>query len=114
MSAPTLVAAPTRIYIKVINWDIPGAPTERLRRLLEDVFTFLGRDFKNSIDYVHVPGVIDSAVSQVAWLVVDLNVGQKGQDLDSIPIRCYKASYHADTPYVDILPVQFLILLSNI
>jgi hypothetical protein len=108
------ITTPTRIYVRVRNSNIPGAPTERLIRLQDDFFAFLGRELINTIDYIHVPGVIDSTASQVAWLVVDLNVGEKGQDLDTIPIRCFKASYNKGTPYVDILPILFLFLLSNI
>lgn len=104
-----LITTPTRVWIKVTNSDIPETPTNRLVRLQTDFFAFLGRDFNSAIDYVHAPAVIDSSESQTAWLVIDLYVGEKGQNLSSIPISCYAASYDKGNPYVNVLSVEYVI-----
>jgi len=89
--------AKARIYVRFRNSNVPGAPIDRLPQLLKDVYQYIGRDF-STMDYVHIPGTIDSPNSQITWLVIDLNVGEKGQELNNIPIYCFRLSYLDRSP----------------
>jgi hypothetical protein len=84
--------ARTRIFVKVKNSDIPGALTDRLPRLIKDVYQYLGREFSITTDYVHVPGNIDTEDSQTAWLVIDTHA-DKAEDQDNIQTYCFRVSY---------------------
>jgi hypothetical protein len=90
--------AKARIYVRFRNSIVPGAPIDRLLQLLKDVYQYIGQEFSSTLDYVHIPGTIDSQNSQITWLVIDLNVGEKGQDLNNIPIYCFRLRYLDGNP----------------
>lgn len=82
-----------RLYLRFRTSNVPGEAGRRNIVLTKDCCPkLIGREFNEEIDYVYVSGVYDMP-NQVTYLIFDFNIGQKGIELDQIPISCYKVSY---------------------
>ncbi|KAI9744120.1 MAG: hypothetical protein M1818_002272 [Claussenomyces sp. TS43310] len=87
---------PARNYLRFSTSNVPGDATRRHLRLMRDFYAFIGRELSD-VDHAHIPGLIDSP-DEVAWMVFDLNVGERNQDLEDIPVRCWKVNYYDEIP----------------
>lgn len=97
MSLQELKNAKSRVVIKFLSDDVPGEISKRYQTLI-DAFSseVLGRDFHGTKDYAHIPPGFDGE-HETCWLVLDLNVGECGADLNDIPVYYYKASCKGST-----------------
>lgn len=85
-----------RLFLRFNTSNVPGEPSGRQSLLQEHLFSVIGR-VVSSFDHIHTPGLIDSP-NQIAYLVVDVNVGEKGHELSNIPVKCYKVVYSKGEP----------------
>jgi len=94
MSLQALGNAKIRVVIKFLSNDIPGEISRRYQTLI-DAFSseVLGRNFQDTKDYAHIPPGFD-AEHETCWLVLDLNVGERGVDCEDVPVYYYKARYN--------------------
>jgi hypothetical protein len=82
-----------RLYLRFRTSNVPGEAGKRNIVLTKDCCPqLIGREFNKETDYVYVPAVFDMP-NRVTCLIFDFNIGQKGIELDQIPISCYKVSY---------------------
>lgn len=97
MSLQELNRERVRVVIKFQSNDIPGEVSKRYLTLIDDFSSeVLGRDFDNIKDYVHIPPGFNGP-HRTCWLVLDLNVGERGADFKDIPVYYYKANYNGST-----------------
>jgi len=87
----------TRHYLRFKTSNIPGDASQRQGRLTNDFYKYINRLFSNT-DYIHVPGLIDSPWNVPAWIVFDINVGARGQDVTEIPLKSWSVQYSDGEP----------------
>jgi len=82
-----------RLYLRFRTSNVPGEAGKRHIVLTKDCCPkLIGRKFNEETNYVYVSAVFDMP-NQATYLIFDFNVGQKGIELNLIPISYYKVSY---------------------
>lgn len=87
----------TRHFLKFKTSEVPGDVSQRQSLLRDHFYQRIDRQVTDQ-DYVHVPALIDSPDNKSAWIVFDINVGDKGQDLADVRIQCWRVKYDDGNP----------------
>lgn len=85
-----------RVFVRFLSDNVPGYPSRRHLRLVNDFCSqVLGREYDRKEDYIHIPPQFDKE-HQRCWMIFDLNVKERGLDLEKISLLCFRATYLND------------------
>ncbi|KLJ07242.1 hypothetical protein EMPG_17273 [Blastomyces silverae] len=95
-----------RILLRFNSSHIPGRPGSRHIVLITTFFEDkVGRKYSDDDDYVHLPSAIFEQ-NVKCWMVIDLSVKRR-QNLDNVPLFCYRVRTSNDGTSVQFSRVNF-------